>query len=231
MKSLVFSMLIALTAVLAFGSAAEASLSLFLDDGTTSFTVMDGGVGDIDGSVDGNITFDNMVATKILPGFGTLRINSFSNAPGTGVFAGLNTTTLELTSTSAKMIDVFVSDVFSLPGTAGDLLAVSNSLTGNHLSGGTASASQISLVDGSPTPTASVSVSSPIPATDVTYASLLRAGATFTLETQLTTTLPAGTNASFTSITRAVIPEPATIAVWSALGVIGLLAYRRRMVA
>ena len=214
-------------AVLSVANPASASLSLSLDDTAgTSFIVLDNLTGDSNPLL-GEITFINGInpAGFNIPGFASLLISSLSNAPGTSAGANLNTTQIDVTTSTAKSLNVdVVDDGFSLPGAAGDLLNVTNFLSGTGL--GTASISQTTELDGAATPVALITLGPG--AVDITSANLTRVGATFTLATLISGVFGTGTSVSLTHDSLAVIPEPITMAIWAGLIGIGAVGIYRR---
>jgi hypothetical protein len=214
--------------VMAFAISAKASLQITIDDGSGPFTVSDGGAGDVN-PLPGQILFVNTVG-HTFSGFAALTISSVSNAPGTPVIAALNTTQLDVTASTSKSLSIAVLDNgFSLPGAAADALVVTNSLTGNYASGGSANASQTTEVDGVGTSPAAVSVSaSNLNDTDETFASLVRGGPLYTLETLIRASVSANTSVNFTHTSSAVIPEPMTLAIWAGVFSVGALGIFRR---
>lgn len=213
------------TAFVMIASSASASLSITLDDGSGPVVVMDNGVGD------SNLAFgiiESNNATFGFAGFTTLSIVAQSNSGAAAAISNLTTTTLDVNTSAIASLSLLIKDtMFTTPGSPGDLLGVTNGLTGQSTIG-SASASQVSRLDGSSTPTASVSVTGVDLDLDSTAANLLRIGTPYTLETDVTFSFGAGTSSLFTSGTTAVIPEPATLAVWGGLIGIGALVARRR---
>lgn len=212
-------------------TSAEASLSLFLNDGTTSFTINDNGAGDANPAV-GAIGFDNNTIGYILSGFTTLNINSVSNAPGSLVAALLNTTQLDVVAGAAKTLAMTVTDnAFTLPGTGGNSMLVANSIIANAtLGSGAASASQTSMLDAGATAAAAVAVTGGLGGLNdsaTTSASLVR-GTPFQLQTLVNASFSAGANVNFTHTTSAVTPEPVTAAIWTVLMGLGMMMVNKR---
>jgi hypothetical protein len=212
----------------AFSTVAHASLQITIDDGFSAFTVVDGGFGDLN-SASGQVTFVNG-GGHWFSGFVALVVSSVSNTPGTPLIAALNTTQVDVTSSATKSLSISVfDDTFTMPGFAGDELLVVNSITGNYASGGSATASQTTELDGAPTPVAAVAVSSAdVNDTDETIAELVRGGSPFTLETRISASIGANTNVNFTHTSSAIIPEPMTLAIWTGVFSVGALAFFRR---
>jgi hypothetical protein len=228
---------IVVTSVTALATVpANASYSITLDNGAgTSFTIVDNGPADSNSTL-GQIGFNNNVVGFIMPGYTTLQITSSSNAPG-GSLANLNTTQLDVVSSTATSLKITIIDTgFTSPGVTGSTLFVTNGLTGQLTGGslgtGTGTATQLTKLDAGSTTSVmgTISPGSPqLPAGLASTALLVRGGPTFTLETDVTVTLSAGFNGNFTHVSAAqappnVVPEPASLAVWGGLMMAGVMA-------
>jgi hypothetical protein len=229
MKSTYLLIAGALGLAMAFAHSARASLQITLNDGSGAFTVVDGDGNDLS-PLANQIIWSNGVG-HTFASFTLLSVISSSNGPGTPTLAGLNTTQLEVTNNSSgsQSLSLAVQDMFTMPGVAGDMLTVVNSLTGNYLAGAGTTASQTTELDDVATATASVAVSSAdVNDTSETYGLLTRGGPSFKLETLISSNFGANSSVTLSHTSSAVIPEPMTLAVWSGIFIVGALGIFKR---
>ena len=137
---------LAAIAILGWAPSADAGFQVTLKAGVSSKTISDGGAGDADGVVNGEIG----VVSETVGGYTFKFTLTTSNTPGGGI-AFVNQGTNEITGSGATTIEIVASaNDFTAPVTPPDLLAISG-VTAQFLSttvnGNTADISYSAYVD------------------------------------------------------------------------------------
>jgi hypothetical protein len=218
--------LVAAGALLANPSPAHAVFTLSLTDGTTTKTATDGGAGDLDNTLNGQIVFSGVVGN-----FETNLTTSISNS-ASGVAPAqitINDATVDTLSPTGGTLTITTSDTgFTAP--TGQAVLTSQLSNTQILAGtGTASTNTItfqSFLNGAGGPTITETGVSGL----VGASSNVFIGATpFELSNVTTINFTTAGTVQITGITTATTPEPATVAmVITALPVLGLGYLRRR---
>lgn len=224
-------MIAIVAATVAFGSSqrVEAAFSITMQEFDLSGDIGSALVlSDLDNN--NEIVFDGNFGSFYLE-----RVSAFSNAPGNSSEALLSTISLTVrkrTWTGSGLRITTFDDGFTMPGQSGSELLLSNEMATSQMTSG-GSTMYASALDSTWTSPVTLFTTG----NAASGVSAVRGGPTFTMTSVLTIMVapPPHPNAGGVSVvnvtgtTRAVLPEPASLAVWGlGLGVMALAGARRR---
>ena len=210
-----------------FATATQASLSLTLSNDGVTIVVTDGGAGDAS-PLAGQIAFSGAVGDYVF------QVTTTASKPsvGSAAFPEMRINVTNATyAPSGGTIDPTLVVVASDTGFSSASSPLSAVLSANGAAPGSGAVTYSAFADLADTGAQTTQIGPTLSGTGSFNTSgvgayAADAGYSITLATTVTSSTfgqVSQFDASF------VVPEPATIAVWSALGAIGLLAYRRRM--
>jgi len=229
----------ALGAVLVFPAVADASLQVTLTAGASSTTIVDGGAGDSDATVNQIINISTIVG-----GYNFLVTLVTSNSPGTPLLAFLNGATNSISDVGggASTVSVYASaNGYTAPTS---FVVAQSGSTAQFLSptpsGNTATVSYSALIDPSDLMTTvpsgfAVGGGSAVitqPGSNNAALSSSSAGVpppAYALNLFLSATLDQGGSTIDLDgqVSLSAVPEPATVVVWSLLGILGAVVGRK----
>jgi len=218
-------------------TASASQAALILDYNNNAVVVVDGGAGDLDGVVNGQIINNAVVA-----GFGVAITVAASNSPGNPAGATLQVQSLDIQNQNPNpaSLQIRVSDTnYTQPGGAGSPMLLTSSVGGTFTNGAIGnSASFRSFADpnnsqpAGPVSTAALTflrtTTAPTESFSGTdFANFVRNAGPFSLANIVSTTLSAGgqLNISGTTTATALVPEPLTAGL---LGLAAMTGLRRR---
>jgi hypothetical protein len=228
--------------------SADAAFSVTLSEtGFTDLTINDGDSNDLDHVVNGTIAykgdFGTFTANPDVPADAGIVLGVTSNSPGSnlpslgGSLRDITLSTRNGDSGTATLTIFASSDGYTRP--AGNSLTLRSTLSSSDvgLTAGTLSANTQAALTFTSTLISGATTTSPVsgvltltdPGTVKSDVMALRLNPTYTLQNTVTVTLGANGQVGLDATTRALVPEPATMAMaFTALPLLGLGYLRRR---